>query len=209
MSAAAAVVRRPHLGHRLEVPAHGGQGGSLGHVAHVGGGMRLQVGGGRDHVGRADHPAHPPSRHGVGLGHPVDDHAGVGQVGNQHRHRGESGFAVDQVLVDLVGDHPQAVRQPPSGRWPRPRPVRYTAPVGLDGETNSSTLVRGRPRRLQLVHRDLEPVLPGGRHLDGHPPGQADRPPGRSSSTARAGAPRPRDRAGWRRSPPRPACRRW
>ena len=48
--------------------------------------------------------------------------------------------AVRQVLVDLVGDHPQTVRE---------RPLadgldllgESTAPVGFDGEQNSSALV--------------------------------------------------------------------
>ena len=72
----APVVGLPHLGHGGRSPADRGQGRPLGHVADVGGGVGLQVGGRRDDVGRADHPAHPPAGHGVGLGHPVDDHAG-------------------------------------------------------------------------------------------------------------------------------------
>ena len=67
-----------------------GEGSPLGHVAHVGRGMRLQVGGGCDHVARTDHPADPPSRHGVRLGHPIDDDAGIGQPRDQRRHRRET-----------------------------------------------------------------------------------------------------------------------
>ena len=71
--------------------------------------MGLEVGRGLDHVGRADHPADPPAGHGIGLGHPVQHDAAVGDLRGDHGHGHEPGVAVDEVLIDLVGDHPQAL----------------------------------------------------------------------------------------------------
>ena len=89
--------------------------------------MGLQVRRGLDDVARADHPADPPAGHRVGLRHAVEHHATVGDVGRHHRNGREDGLAVHEMLVDLVGDHPQAAlgRPPPDlgdllGRVDRP-----------------------------------------------------------------------------------------
>ena len=64
-------------------------------------------------VGPIIQPTRQPG-HGVGLGHAVDHDAAVGQLGHHHRHRVVLGAAVDQVLVDLVGDDPDAVLDRPA-----------------------------------------------------------------------------------------------
>ena len=65
----------------------------------------------------------------------------VGQLGHDHRHRVVLGSAVDQVLVDLVGDHPQAVLRRPTGRWPRSpragRPPRWGSTATRTGAPSS------------------------------------------------------------------------
>ena len=75
--------------------------------------MRLEVGDGPHDVGRADHPAHAPAGHGVGLGHAVEHDGLVRQLGDQGDDVGGLGAVVEQVLVDLVGDDPDAVLQGP------------------------------------------------------------------------------------------------
>ena len=85
----------------------------------------------------------------------------------------------------------------------------YTAPVGLRGDTNSSTLVREVRGRLELVDRDAEAraspwwaARPARRR-------RARSPRGRSSSTAPGAAPRrPGPAASGTCCRPR-ACRRW
>ena len=87
---------------------------ALAHVRDVGGGMGLEVGGGLDHVGGADHPPDPPTRHGVGLGDAVEHDALVLQLGDELGHGGEPVLAVGEVLVDLVGDDPDAAVDRPA-----------------------------------------------------------------------------------------------
>ena len=77
----ATVERRPHLGDSGQVAADGGQGGDLG-TRWPRWRWRATAGwsAAADHVGRADHPAHPPAGHGVRLGHPVEDDAALGRA---------------------------------------------------------------------------------------------------------------------------------
>ena len=67
----------------------------------------------RNGIGRPDEPPHAPTRHGVGLGHAVGHEAAVGQLGHDHGHGVVLGPAVDQVLVDLVGQHPDPLGHRP------------------------------------------------------------------------------------------------
>ncbi len=67
-----------------------------------------------DRVGGTDQPPDTPPRHRIRLGHPVGDQASVGQFGHQHRHGVVLGAAVDEVLVDLVGEDPDALGQRPA-----------------------------------------------------------------------------------------------
>eukprot|EP01135_Chromosphaera_perkinsii_P011749 Nk52_evm1s2490 gene=Nk52_evmTU1s2490 len=76
--------------------------------------MGLQVAGRRDDVDRADHPAHPPAGHREGLRHPAEHHGGLGELGDGLQHRGEGHAVVGEGLVDLVGDHPDAVLERPA-----------------------------------------------------------------------------------------------
>ena len=75
--------------------------------------MRLQVAGGFHGVERADHPAEPPAGHGVGFGDTVDEDGLVGQGGDRFDDRHGAHSVVDEVLVDLVGDDPNAVLESP------------------------------------------------------------------------------------------------
>ena len=82
----------------------------LADAARVRGFLALQVGHRRGHVGRREGPADSPAGHGVGLAHAVDDDRPLLQA---RPHRGEAGeamLAVDQLLVDLVGDRPVRFR---------------------------------------------------------------------------------------------------
>ncbi len=136
--------------------------------------MRLQVGRGLHHVGRADQPAHAPAGHRVRLGHAVEDHDLVAQLGNGGGDAGELGVAVDQVLVDLVGDHPQAVlRRPAADRDRLLARVDGARRVGRrDEQQHLRPLGAGR---LQLL--DARQVAGGlvGHDVDLDAPGQLDR----------------------------------
>ncbi len=129
---------------------------------------------GVDDVVRPDHPADPPPGHGVGLGDTVDDDALIGEIGHERRHRGELVRTVGEVLVDLVGDHPDAVLQ-------RPLPDRLDGlgrvhgtgrVVGADEQQHLGPL---GPRRVELLDGDLEAALGVGVDDDGHAAGERDR----------------------------------
>ena len=160
-------------------------------------------------VGRADHPADPPAGHRVGLGHAVDARRTVGQLGHERRHRRELVLAVGEVLVDLVGDDPDAVLDGPAADRLDLVAAGRRRRSGWTATRTRATLVRGGAGRLELVDGDPEA---------GRPRRSAARRPrrrrggsarGRSSSTARAAAPRRPGRAGRRTRCRRRACRRW
>lgn len=136
--------------------------------------MRLQVGRSLDHVHGADEPADPPPGHGVGLGHPVDHHGAVGQFRNFHRHRGEPGVPVDEVLVDLVGEHPQVVFEgPPADLADLLGRVHCAGRVrGGDEQQHLGAVGAGR---LQLLDRGQVASGLVGDHVDRGSSGQPDR----------------------------------
>ena len=135
--------------------------------------VRLEVGGRLHDVGRADHPADPPAGHGVGLGHAVHDDAAVGQLGDGDGDRGELVVAVGEVLVDLVGEHPDAVLDGPLADGldllARGRPRRS----GSTATRRRAALVRVGAGRLELVDGDPEAGGLVGRQLDHRAAGEA------------------------------------
>ncbi|MBG9885334.1 hypothetical protein ABE10_01780, partial [Bacillus toyonensis] len=90
-----------------------GDRGLLRHVVHVAGEMRLEVPGDLDRVGRADHPAHPPSGHRIGLRDAVDEDRLPRGCGDRLDDRHGLDALVGEVLVDLVRDDPDAVLDRP------------------------------------------------------------------------------------------------
>ena len=163
-----------HLGDGVQVAGDGGERGDLRDVGDVGRGVRLEVGRGLDDVLRADDPAHPPAGHRVRLGDAVDDDALVAQLGHDRGQRGELRVAVDEVLVDLVGQHPQAVLDGPAAdRLGLGLAVDGAGRVGRgDEEDDLGALGAGR---LQLL--DGDPVAGGlvGDDLDRDTAGEPDR----------------------------------
>ncbi len=136
--------------------------------------MALEVGRRLDHVVRADHPADAPPGHRVGLGDTVDDDALVGEVGHERRHRRELVRTVREVLVDLVGDHPDPVLDRPlADRFDGGRRIHRTRRVvGADEQQD----LRARcTRRVELLDRDLEAALGVGVDHDRDAAGQRDR----------------------------------
>ncbi len=134
--------------------------------------MGLQVRGGLDDVLRSDHPADPPAGHGVRLGHPVDHDAGVRDLRHLHGHRGEQRVAVDEVLVDLVGDDPDPLlRGPLADRSDLIGGVDGPGRVG--GGDEDEQLGVGGQCFVEVGHRYAVPrVLCGGddhRHAAGQP----------------------------------------
>ena len=126
-----------------------------------------------DGVARPDQPPDPPAGHGVGLGHAVGHQAALGQLGHQHRHGVVLGAAVDQVLVDLVGDHPDPLGRRPSGRWPR-SPRAGTPPrSGWTGTRRGAPWCWGsRPPRGPRP-RTRKPVVSSEDTTTGVPPARA------------------------------------
>jgi hypothetical protein len=93
----------------------------------------------------------------------VDDHTAAGQLGHQDRHGGGLGVPVDQVLVDLVGQHPQpAAGRPAADRRHLLRRVDGPGRVGGGDEHQQLGPLGGG--RLQLLDPDPEPVRQVGLH---------------------------------------------
>ena len=171
---AAPVERLAHLGDRGQVAVQGRDRGALGDVVDVGGLVRLQVGGGLDDVGRAEQPAHPPAGHRVGLRDPVDHDAPVREPGHHDGQRGGDGVAVGEVLVDLVGDHPQAlVEQPAADRLDLLGAVDGAGRVRRRAEQHRLRAVG--QRGLELVDGDLVALGLVGQDLDRHAAREPDR----------------------------------
>ena len=136
--------------------------------------MRLEVDGRWHDVGWTDDPSDPPSGHGVRLGDPVDDECAVGDLRNDPGHRRELMLSVRQVLVDLVGDHPDAVlERPPSDRLHLGGWVDGAARVARRHE-EQRLRARGAGR-VELLDRHPELGLLGGRHHDRLTAGERDR----------------------------------
>ena len=106
---ATTVEGQAHLFDTLLRARQSSQGCLLRDVRDVAGQMRLQVSGGLHGIGRADHPAQTPSGHRVGLGNTVHEDGAVSQRGNCLDNRDSLDAVVGEVLVDLIGDHPEAV----------------------------------------------------------------------------------------------------
>ena len=75
--------------------------------------MRLHVRGGLNDVGRAVHPANPPPRHRVCLGNAVKNKRLICELGNLGKNVRVLQAVVGQVLVDLIGNDPDAVLESP------------------------------------------------------------------------------------------------
>ena len=125
--------------------------------------MRLQGRRRGGHRGRGDDPADAPSGHGVGLGDAVDHHAALGGGGGDHRKRHVLVIVVGEVLVDLVGHHPDAVLgRPVPDRRDLLRGVHAACGVGRGDEYQQ--LGARRPRRFQLLDRDAVAAVHAGVH---------------------------------------------
>jgi hypothetical protein len=163
-----------HDCHRRQIPGHGCECGPLRHIRHVRRRMRLQVGGRLHHIRRRDHPAHSPAGHRIGLGHSVDDDAGVSQFGNLDRHRRRLRPGVGEVFVDLVREHPDALLVRPLADLANLIPrVDGTGWVGRRAEQQRLGPIGALTGELV----DSHPVARGrvGQHLHRHAAGQPDR----------------------------------
>ncbi len=163
-----------HLVHCDEVARHRGERGALRDVADVRGQVRLEVRRALHDIGRADQPADAPPGHRIGLGDAVEDHALVGELGHHRQDRVVLGIAVDEVLVDLVGDHHHPVLQRPAADG-----LDLVAGVDRPGRVGRrdehQCLGARRTRRLELVDGHPEAGRLVGVEHDGHPAGEGDR----------------------------------
>ena len=71
--------------------------------------MRLKVDCSLHYIFRANHPANAPTRHCIRLCNTVNDDAGFGKFRDKRWHRRKLVLAIGEMLVDLVGNHPDAV----------------------------------------------------------------------------------------------------
>ena len=170
----APVEDRSHHLDRAEVTLDGGECRALGDVAHVRREVRLQVRRGPDDVGRTDQPADTPAGHRIGLGDTVEDHAGVGQLGDDLQDAVVHRIAVDEVLVDLVGHDDDAVLQrPPTDRLDLGAGVDGSGRIGWRHEDEDLGAVGAC--RLELLDGDAETGRLVGREDDRDTAGQGDR----------------------------------
>ena len=135
--------------------------------------MRLEGQRGLDDVGGADHPAHSPAGHRVGLGHAVEDDGLVGQLGHQLDDVRGLRVLVQQVLVDLIGDDPDAVLEGPlADRGQLLGRVDAARRVGR--RAHEEDLRARRARGLELLDGHLVVLVGAGEHLDGGRAGELD-----------------------------------
>ena len=108
------------------------------------------------------------------LATPLTHDALVGDVGHDRGHRHEAVRAVREVLVDLVGDHPDAAldRPPADGGDLLGRADGTRGVVRADEEEHLGAVGE---RRIELVDRHLEAGLLGGVDDLRHAAGEGDR----------------------------------
>ena len=171
--AAAAVEGCVHDFHVLLRAGQCGKCCALGDVIDVGGHVGLQVGGCGDDVARADHPAHTPTGHGVGLCHAVEDDALVGELGHCLQDGDGVGAVVGEVLVDFVGQHENALGKCPfANRAGLFFGVDGTGRVG--GGDEDERLGCGGVCGFELLDGHLVVLVATGENLDGVTARQAD-----------------------------------
>ena len=152
----------------------------------------------RDQRVRPRPVADAPSRHAVGLREPVHGQGALVQIGRNLRHRRERPAAVDDVLVDVVGEHPHAGM--PSQHLGKPLQIarRVDGPGRVAGVVQDQPLRSRGNRALELLRRQPESARGVG--------GDRHRGPAREQGHVRITHP---ERGGGRRPrPPRRASRR-
>ena len=171
--AAAAVESCVHDFHVVLRTGQGGKSCALGDVVDVGGHVGLQVGGCSDDVARANHPAHTPTGHGVGLCHAVEDDAQVSELGYRLQDGDSLNTVIGEVLVDFVGQNENALGQSPFADGAGFLfGVDGTGRVG--GGDEDERLGGGGVGCFELLDGDLVVLVATGEHLDGVAAGQAD-----------------------------------
>ena len=135
--------------------------------------MRLEGQRGLDDVGGADHPAHSPAGHRVGLGDAVEDDGLVGQLGHQLDDVRALRVLVQQVLVDLIRNDPDAVLEGPlADRGELLGRVDAARRVG--GRAHEQHLRARGARGLELFDAHLVVLVGAREHLDGGRAGELD-----------------------------------
>ena len=102
-------------------------------------------------VGRGHQVAHAPAGHRVDLREGVDRHQPVVRVG--HRPDADEGVVEGELVVDLVGDEPQAPTDGRSQAASSASSRGNTVPSGFDGLLTRIALVRGVTRRSRSSRR--------------------------------------------------------
>ena len=162
--------------HDFHVVLRAGQcfkGGTLGDVVDVGGHVGLQVGGCGDNVARANHPAHTPTGHGVGLCHAVENDAQVSELGYCLQDGDCLNTVIGEVFVNLVGQHENTLGQCPFADGAGFLfGVDGTGRVG--GGDEDKCLGGGGVCGFELLDGDLVVLVATGENLDGVATCQAD-----------------------------------
>ncbi len=96
-----------------QISSQRGDCGALGYVRDVRCHVRLKIGRGLDDILRPNHPTDAPSGHRVCLGNTVQNDCAIRERRDDHWQARRGSAVVKQVLIDFIGDDPQAVLERP------------------------------------------------------------------------------------------------
>ena len=135
--------------------------------------MRLEINCSFHDIVWANHPAHAPTSHCISLCNTVHDDALVGNFRNECWHRTELVLAVREVLVNFIGNDPDAVLNCPLSNgsnffW------RIHGTTWVVGRNEQQHFGARRARTFKLFHGYSETRFFSGVNNNGHSPGQGD-----------------------------------
>ena len=172
------------LGHEVLRPLERRDRCRLADRAGVGRALRLDLGHRADQLGRAAGIADPPAGHGIGLGDAVHGEAAIAQPRLERGGRDELHAVVEEVLVDVVGQHPD-VRVGDQHVGQRAQLVGIVGGTGrIVGRVQDEPLGARRDRPLEVLRAHPEAVLLGAGARSSACRRRAARCPDRTPSTA-------------------------
>ena len=164
---AALLERLPHILHRLLGTGQGGRRGFLGDGTGGADAVAQIVADQLGDVGGGGHIADAPAGHGIGLGDTVDQQGALLDLGADGGQADKLLVVIDEVVIDLVGDHIQVILHTHLGDG-----LQLTAGVhhagGVGGIVQDHALGFGGDGGSQLFRSDLEVLRLRGLHHHRH-----------------------------------------